>query len=158
MRRRLRRQRRVREALLLDLGALVYELHRQGKRAPELLQEKAGELGAVDEEVRRLEEAIGDGGSLEALLATGIVGSCASCGALLNAGDGFCARCGAAAEVREWAESRADDDTAEFDAGEEEAELGAGEEETELDAGEEETELDAGEPDGRPGDGEGPLR
>ena len=34
MRRRLREQLRVREALLLDLGALVYELHRQGKRAP----------------------------------------------------------------------------------------------------------------------------
>ena len=61
MRRRLRRQRRVREALLLDLGALVYELHRQGRRAPELLQEKAGELSEVDEEVRGLEQALGDG-------------------------------------------------------------------------------------------------
>jgi hypothetical protein len=60
MRRRLRRQREVREALLLDLGALVYELHRQGKRAPELLQEKAGELSVIDEEVRGLEEALGE--------------------------------------------------------------------------------------------------
>ena len=56
--RRLREQRRLREALLLDLGALVYELHRQGKRAPELLQEKAVELGKVDREVRELEEAM----------------------------------------------------------------------------------------------------
>ena len=55
MRRRLREQLRVREALLLDLGALVYELHRQGKRAPELLQEKAAELTVVDEEVRALQ-------------------------------------------------------------------------------------------------------
>ena len=39
--RRLRQQRRAREAMLLDLGALVYELHRQGERAPELLQDKA---------------------------------------------------------------------------------------------------------------------
>jgi hypothetical protein len=54
---RLREQRRLREALLLDLGALVYELHRQGRRAPELLQEKAIELGKVDREVRELEEA-----------------------------------------------------------------------------------------------------
>jgi glutathione S-transferase len=54
-RRRLRRQRRVRDGLLLDLGALVYELHRQGKRAPELLQRKAAELGEVDDEVRALE-------------------------------------------------------------------------------------------------------
>ena len=100
MRRRLRRQRRVREALLLDLGALVYELHRQGKRAPELLQEKASELTSVDDEVRGLEEALGDGAGLEGLIATGIVGSCASCGGLLNEGDGYCARCGAAAEVR----------------------------------------------------------
>jgi hypothetical protein len=57
-RRQLREQRRVREALLLDLGALVYELHRQGKRAPELLQQKAAELTVVDDEVRELEEAL----------------------------------------------------------------------------------------------------
>jgi hypothetical protein len=157
MRRRLRRQRRVREALLLDLGALVYELHRQGKRAPELLQEKAGELGAVDDEVRGLEEALGDGAGLEGLLAAGIVGSCASCGALLNAGDGFCARCGAPAQVRaeEGPEGpRADEDTAEFDAGEHEGELGAGEEEGEFDAGEEEPEFGAGEEEGELGAGE----
>jgi hypothetical protein len=59
MRRRLRERRRVREALLLDLGALVYELHRQGKRAPELLQQKAAELTIVDEEVRELQAALG---------------------------------------------------------------------------------------------------
>src|SRR3954463_10911336 len=58
MRRRLRRQQRVREALLLDLGALVYELHRQGRREPELLQAKAAELSAVDDEVRALGEAL----------------------------------------------------------------------------------------------------
>jgi hypothetical protein len=55
---RLRRQRREREAMLLDLGALVYELHRQGRRAPELLQAKAVELGKVDREVRALEDAL----------------------------------------------------------------------------------------------------
>ena len=48
----------MREALLLDLGALVYELHRQGKRAPELLQQKAAELTVVDEEVRELQAAL----------------------------------------------------------------------------------------------------
>jgi hypothetical protein len=98
MRRRLRRQRRLREAMLLDLGALVYELHRQGRRAPELLQEMAGELSAVDDEVRSLEETLGDGAGLDALFATGIVGSCAACGGLLNSGDRFCARCGAPAQ------------------------------------------------------------
>jgi hypothetical protein len=58
MRRRLGECRREREARLLDLGALVYELHRQGKRAPELLQEKAAELAVVDQEVREIEAAL----------------------------------------------------------------------------------------------------
>jgi hypothetical protein len=58
MRRRLREQRRLRETLLLDLGALVYELHRQGRRAPELLQSKAAELTVVDDEVRELQAAL----------------------------------------------------------------------------------------------------
>jgi len=53
----LRRKRRERDAMLLDLGALVYELHRQGQRAPDLLQDKAIELGRVDREVRALEDA-----------------------------------------------------------------------------------------------------
>jgi hypothetical protein len=56
--RQLRRKQREREAMLLDLGALVYELHRQGQRAPELLQDKAIELGKGDREVRALEEAL----------------------------------------------------------------------------------------------------
>jgi hypothetical protein len=58
MRRRLRELRRVREGLLLDLGAIVYELHRQGKRAPELLQQKAAELTDIDDEVRELEDEL----------------------------------------------------------------------------------------------------
>ena len=39
--------RRARDALLLELGALVYELHRKGQRAPELLQAKASALDHV---------------------------------------------------------------------------------------------------------------
>ena len=58
-RRRLRERRRRRDALLLDLGALVYELHRQGRRAPELLREKAIELDEVDRELRSLEDTLG---------------------------------------------------------------------------------------------------
>jgi hypothetical protein len=52
------RRRRRREELLLDLGAIVYELHRQRRRAPELLRAKAAELGTVDGEVRALEEGL----------------------------------------------------------------------------------------------------
>ncbi len=44
--------------MLLDLGALVYELHRHGRRAPELLQQKAAELTVVDDEVRELERTL----------------------------------------------------------------------------------------------------
>ena len=58
-RRRLRERKREREDLLLDLGALVYELHRQGRRAPNLLQRKASQLTVVDDEVRELEAALG---------------------------------------------------------------------------------------------------
>jgi hypothetical protein len=98
MRRRLERQRRVREALLLDLGALVYELHRQGRRAPELLQAKAAELSDVDGEVRALEDALGRGAGTDELIAAGILGSCAVCGGLLNVGDRFCSGCGSPVE------------------------------------------------------------
>src|SRR3954452_21284190 len=94
MRRRLRRQQRVREALLLDLGALVYELHRQGRREPELLQAKAAELSAVDDEVRALGEALEERQPLAQLVAAGIAGSCGTCGALLTSDALFCSRCG----------------------------------------------------------------
>jgi SPOR domain len=76
------RLRRTREALLLELGALVYELHRQGKRAPELLQQKATELDEVDEPLR---SAPGDPGP----------GACPSCGFLAEPGQLVCTNCGA---------------------------------------------------------------
>src|SRR5919205_3493770 len=95
MRRRLRQQQRLREALLLDLGALVFELHRHGRREPELLQAKAAELTAVDSEVRALAEALDvDHGAL-ALVAPGIAGSCSTCGALLTSDARYCSTCGA---------------------------------------------------------------
>jgi hypothetical protein len=75
--------RRTRDTLLLELGALVYELHRQGKRAPELLQRKAGELGAVDEQVRAgTPDEPGPG-------------SCPNCGAEAGPGQLVCTDCGA---------------------------------------------------------------
>ena len=46
------RRRRARNALLLDLGALVYELHRRGRRAPELLRAKAAALDELDAQAR----------------------------------------------------------------------------------------------------------
>jgi hypothetical protein len=97
MRRRLREQRRMREALLLDLGALVFELQRQGRREPELLQAKAAELSAVDDEVRALAGALDAGHTVMELVATGVAGSCASCGSLLSTDARYCHACGAPA-------------------------------------------------------------
>ena len=75
--------RRTRDALLLELGALVYELHRQGKRAPELLQRKASELSEVDERARA--EAPDKPGPE----------TCPSCGAEAEPGQLVCTSCGA---------------------------------------------------------------
>lgn len=97
MRRRLREQRRMREALLLDLGALVFELQRQGRREPELLQAKAAELNAVDHEVRALATALDAGHSVLELVATGVAGSCGNCGSLLSTDARYCHACGAPA-------------------------------------------------------------
>ena len=121
VRRRLRHQQRVREALLLDLGALVYELHRQGVRRPELLQAKAAELSAVDREVRGLADALGSGQDVLQLVAAGIAGSCSSCGALLTTDARFCAHCGVPAGPALSAEheaSYADRQDAQLDPGE----------------------------------------
>jgi hypothetical protein len=97
LRRRLDRQERVREALLLDLGAIVFELHRHSRREPELLQAKATELRAVDEEVRGLADALEEGLATPALTARGLVATCTACGKLMGSRDRFCPSCGAAA-------------------------------------------------------------
>jgi hypothetical protein len=97
LRRRLGRQERMREALLLDLGAIIFELHRQRRREPELLQAKAAELDAVDAEVRALAHALDGGSGLPELTASGLVATCTSCESLMGSRDRFCPRCGAAA-------------------------------------------------------------
>src|SRR3954464_2256651 len=97
MRRRLRHQQRIREALLLDLGALVFELHRQGRGEPELLQAKAAEVTAVDNEVRALAEALEADAALE-MLSPGVAGPCATCGPLLPTEDRYCPNGGTPSE------------------------------------------------------------
>ena len=54
----LRARRSQREKLLLGLGELVFELHREGRREPELLRRRAAELTGLDEELRALEAAL----------------------------------------------------------------------------------------------------
>jgi hypothetical protein len=79
-----RRLRRRRAALVQELGALAYELQRQGRHAPELLEEKAAKLSALDAELEPLggdAEAGRDKSllpALAALLALVVVGAGAS--------------------------------------------------------------------------------
>jgi hypothetical protein len=97
LRRRLDRQARVREALLLDLGAIIFELHRQERREPEVLQAKAAELVEIDDEVRAITAALGEGYGLPELTATGLVATCTACGGIMGIRDRHCPSCGAAA-------------------------------------------------------------
>lgn len=97
LRRRVDRQERVREALLLDLGAIIFELHRQRRAEPELLRAKVAELIAVDDDLRELSDALGQGRELPELTARGLVATCTSCGGIMGIRDRHCPSCGAAA-------------------------------------------------------------
>lgn len=71
---------RRRDRLLLELGALVYELHRRGRRAPELLQKKAAELDALEAEPGSTDAQGG--------------GTCPACGEPFEGGQLACLSCG----------------------------------------------------------------
>ena len=77
--------RQERETLLRELGALVYDLHRQGRREPELLQAKASALDAVDARLR-------DAGTEQ------LAAPCPECHADTIAGQLVCLECGHALE------------------------------------------------------------
>ena len=94
MRRRMRQLRRRREAMLLELGALAFEMHRQDRREPELLERKAEEVRAVDDEERGLSAALGDRSRLVELVAAGITGTCPACGTLVGTDARYCQSCG----------------------------------------------------------------
>jgi hypothetical protein len=94
MRRRARALRRRREVLLLELGALAYELRRQERTDSGLMDAKVAELRGVDDEERGLAAALGDRRPLVEVVRAGIAGTCESCGAIAGTGDAYCARCG----------------------------------------------------------------
>ena len=54
----LRRKRREREAMLLDLGALVYELHRQGGARRSCFRRRRSSSARWTSDVRALEDAL----------------------------------------------------------------------------------------------------
>lgn len=94
MRRRVRQLRRRREAMLLELGALAFEMHRQGRQEPELLERKAEEVRVVDDEERGLSAALGERAPLVELVAAGITGTCPACGTLVGTDAVYCQSCG----------------------------------------------------------------
>jgi hypothetical protein len=88
------RLRRRRDALLLELGALVYELQRQGRREPELLKQKASELAALDAELDDASHV--EGNSSPERDEQPVEGpTCPACGAPAQPGQLVCLNCGA---------------------------------------------------------------
>ena len=94
MRRRLRILRRRRETMLLDLGALVLEMHRHGRFLPDSLQRRAAEAVGTDAEVRALSRSLDAGDGNPDLVAAGVAGNCGRCGALHTVGSSYCSQCG----------------------------------------------------------------
>ena len=97
IRKRLRAARTRRDVALHELGALVMEMHRQGRHDPALVERKAREAIAVDSEARTLAGALDRDEPIGSLQAAGVAGPCGSCGNVLVRDDRFCNRCGAAA-------------------------------------------------------------
>ena len=101
MRRRGRRLRRSREVLLLELGALVFESERRGRRDQNLVKAKVDRLAAVDEEARALAAALREDRPLVELVAAGVSSACTNCGSLLFTDARFCSSCGTPTSDRE---------------------------------------------------------
>jgi hypothetical protein len=94
MRRRLRELRRLREAQLLELGALVLEAHKHARDASSVIKAKAAEAAATDAEARSLAEALDTDAGLDTVVAAGIAGPCPTCGTLVSTAARFCSTCG----------------------------------------------------------------
>jgi hypothetical protein len=94
VRRRVRYLRRLRELQLRDLGGLVFELRRFGRRREDLVDQKLTQLAATDEELRHLEMLLDDRRAVVELREPGIGGTCSNCGALHGSADHYCAHCG----------------------------------------------------------------
>ncbi|MFL5840896.1 MAG: hypothetical protein ACJ77Z_10660 [Thermoleophilaceae bacterium] len=100
MRRRLRELRRLREAQLLELGALVLEAHRHDRDDSPVIKRKAAEAAAIDTEARALAQALDTDAGLDTVVAAGIAGPCPTCGTLASTAARFCSACGTALDGR----------------------------------------------------------
>jgi ribosomal protein L40E len=93
LRRRLRYLRRVRELGFRDLGGLVFDLHRFGRRNDELVLGKLAALDAVDRELRAIERVLDERRDIIELREPGVA-ACPRCGALHGSDARFCPQCG----------------------------------------------------------------
>jgi hypothetical protein len=112
MRRRLRELRRLREAQLLELGALVLEAHKHGRDGSPVIKTKAAEAAATDAEARAVADALETDAGLETVVSAGIAGPCPTCGTLASTVARFCSNCGTPLDGRPDAVPRADQSAA----------------------------------------------
>ena len=112
MRRRLRQRRKLRDALLMELGALVMEAHRHGRDDAGVVKSKATEVAAVDAETVALAEELNEGGDVARLSTTGLAAPCHACGALVSTRARFCEHCGTDLGARPEPEAPVADSTA----------------------------------------------
>ena len=99
MRRRLRFLRKARELAYRDLGGLVYNLHRFGRRNDALVLAKLDTIGRIDTELRALESALSERQSVTVISEAGVA-ACPRCAAIHGSDDRFCPNCGLAMDLR----------------------------------------------------------
>jgi hypothetical protein len=93
LRRRLRELRRLREAQLLELGALVLEAHKQERGDSPVIKSKVAEAAATDAEARAVADALQTDAGLDTIVTAGIAGPCPTCGTLTSTAARFCSNC-----------------------------------------------------------------
>ena len=93
VRRRARFLRKARELAYRDLGGLVFNLHRFGRRNDALVLNKLNTLTQIDGELRTLETALGERDTVTVLREAGIT-ACPRCAAIHSGDDHFCPNCG----------------------------------------------------------------
>src|SRR5207302_834431 len=93
VRRRARFLRKARELAYRDLGGLVFNLHRFGKRNDPLVLAKLSTIERIDSELRGLESALGENRPVTVLREGGVT-ACPRCAAIHSSEDRFCPSCG----------------------------------------------------------------
>src|SRR5438128_1317602 len=76
-----------------DLGGLVFNLHRFGKRNDALVLAKLSTIARIDGELRGLESALGESRRVTVLREAGVT-ACPRCAAIHSSEDRFCPSCG----------------------------------------------------------------